>query len=205
MYPIQSPEPHAQGVGYIPYFYQRGLHYLYPVGAAGVSPRPYDSSPAGYDFSQMHGPFHGAAGGPQTVEQIVASGYFAAPAGDPVTAILTDQQHTSRLGLDDVIGQIRRRYEIYAHHIEQIEHCKCAAINAIYLHEAYCGPGSASSRQHYAKHKAIQNLYAEQRLEQTTLWKDISRLKLLLPENAQQYLAAQRKVAALSTPAGDLP
>jgi hypothetical protein len=145
----------------------------------------------------MRGPFHGVAAGPQTVEQIVQQGYFAVPRGDPVTALITDKHHTSRLGLDDVIGQIRRRYEIYEDNLYQIELSKCAAINAIYHHEAYCGTGSASSRQHYAKHKAIQGLYEQERLERTALWKDVSRLRTLLPESAQQYLSADRKVAAL--------
>ena len=34
---------------------------------------------------------------------------------------------------------------------------KCAAINTIYAHEAYVGP--PSSKQMYARHKAIQDLY----------------------------------------------
>ena len=197
MYPIQSRnDPGATGE-YVPYFYHRGLHYAYPVTSQQAAWKPYDPSPSLYDFSQIHGPFHGTAAEPQTVEQIIQQGYFAIPKGDAVTAIICDKQHTSRLGLDDMISQVRRRYEIYEQNLYQIELAKCAAINAIYHHEAYCGVGTASSRQHYAKHKAIQGLYEQERLERTTLWKDVSRLRTLLPESAQQYLSAHRKVAAL--------
>ena len=203
MYPINIPVDPALHGGYIPYFYQSGRHYVHGLPEPQRASTPYSDGSPSHDVAAITAAVP-PLGGPQTVEQIIASGYFAAPAGDPITAIITDKQHTSRLGLDDVIGQIRHRYEIYERNIEQIEHCKCAAMNAIYTHEAYRGPGSADSRQHYAKHKAIQDLYEEARVERTALWKDISRLKLLLPENAQQYLAAHRKVAALTIPVGDL-
>jgi hypothetical protein len=117
-------------------------------------------------------------------------------------AMISDRKHTSGMGLDDAISQIRRRYEIYEQNLYQIELAKCAAINGIYHHEAYRGPGSATSRQHYAKHKAIQGLYEQERLERTALWKDISRLKTMLPESAQQYLAAHRKMSVLASEPG---
>lgn len=203
MNPINMPIDPAQHGGYVPYFYHAGLHYVHSLPESKRSTASHPQGPSVPDsapYESVASPF----GGPQTVEQIIATGYFAAPGGDPITAIITDKQHTSRLGLDDVIGQVRCRYDIYERNIRQIEHSKCAAMNAIYSHEAYRGPGSADSRQHYAKHKAIQDLYEQAREERTTLWKDISRLKLLLPENAQLYLSAHRKVAALNTPVGDL-
>ena len=200
---IMSNDPTSTG-GYVPYFYQSGLHQVY-----GGVPTKRPSTPdrqhvARYDFSAIS-PRDSLFADPQTVEQIVSRGYFAAPVGDPITAIISDKKHTSRLGLDDVISQVRQRYEIYERNLHQVELAKCAAINAIYHHEAYRGPGSADSRQHYAKHKAIQGLYEQERLERTALWKDISRLKLLLPESAQQYLTAHRKMTVLNTPPGDGP
>ena len=50
-----------------------------------------------------------------------------------------------------------------------------------------------------------QELYEQMRLERVTLWKDISRLKQSLPEVAQNYLAAYRKVAILEDDGGDMP
>ncbi len=82
---------------------------------------------------------------------------------------------------------------------------RSAAVNAIYQHEAYRGPGSADSKQHYAKHKEIQKLYEQQREEQVNLWKDVSRLRGLLPENAQMYLSAHRKLAVLKSIPGEEP
>lgn len=191
---LDFPADHG---GYVPYFYERGLHLSYPVSSQRARYR--DAAPA----LQSYGPSFRDVGfgpdfGPQTVEDIVARGYFSVPPGDPVDAIITDRQHTSRLGLDDVISQIRQRYEIHDRILRQIESAKCAAMNAIYRHEAYCGPASANSKQQYAKHKAIQGLYEQQREEDVNLWNDVSRLRQSLPENAQLYLSAHRKVKALA-------
>jgi hypothetical protein len=53
--------------------------------------------------------------------------------------------------------------------------------------------------------KQTQKLYEQQRDERTTLWKDVSTLKLALPETAQNYLAAYRKAAILKENQGDAP
>lgn len=192
------------GTGYVPYFYQRGLHYLYSIPEGKKPSRGYESAPPGFDFtSDLVG--RRPSYRPLTVEQIIATGYLATPAAEPAFAILEDRHLTSRLGLDDVISQIRRRYEIHDQVLYSIDSGICASINAIYLHEAYRGSGSADSKQHYAKHKAIQKLYEEKRLEETTLWKDVSRLRTLLPENAQAYLGAHRKLAIVKSEPGDAP
>lgn len=202
MNPINMPIAPARSGGYVPYFYQAGLHQVYAVAPDSRAATP--SARHATAGSSAVGVSHDShLAGPQTVEQIVSQGYFAAPGGDPITAIISDRQHTARLGLDDVVCQIRQRHEIHEQNLNEIELAKCAAINAIYHHEAYVGPGSATSKQHYAKHKAIQGLYEQVREERTALWKDISRLKLLLPESAQQYLTAHRKAVALSTSPGD--
>lgn len=202
MYPIFDPNTPPDTGGYMPYFYQRGLHQLYALPTGNTHPMrsPNDVTTPGdsgleavlNDVDRL-----------QTVEQIIERGYFAVPGGDPVGAVISDKEHTSWLGLDDVIGQIRHRYELYERNFYQIQLAKLAAVNAIYHHEAYRGPGSADSRQHYAKHKAIQDLYAQEGEERINLWRDVSKLKLLLPESAQNYLSAHRKVAALNVPAGD--
>ena len=198
MFPNPAMNRPAIERGYVPYFYERWLHYLYPIDSCRVPGRSYVGTLQGYDFAAVDAPFHPVERH-QTVEQIIQHGYFAVPAADPTTALISDKAQTSWLGLDDVISQIRRRYEIHERVLYQIEMCKSAEVNAIYQHEAYRGPGSADSKQHYAKHKEIQKLYEQQREEQVNLWKDVSRLRGLLPETAQMYLADHRKLAVLKS------
>lgn len=204
MLPNQNPRAPPAERGYVPYFYQRGLHYLYSVNTDRVPGRRYGEASAGYNFASADAPLHPLER-PLTVEQIIQHGYFSVQPTDPITAIISDKDQTSRLGLDDVISQVRRRYEIHERILYQIEMSKSAAVNAIYQHEAYRGPGSADSKQHYAKHKEIQKLYEQQREEQVNLWKDVSRLRGLLPENAQAYLSAHRKLAVLKSMSGEEP
>jgi hypothetical protein len=138
-----------------------------------------------------------------TVEQIIASGYLAVPRSDPVEAIISDKKHTSWLGLDDLIGQIRNRYDLYYKNMYELELAKCAAINTVYTHEAWHGP--TDSRVEYSLGKRLDRLYSEQREERVNLWRDVSRLRLLVPENAQQYLSAYRKLSILEDSEGDGP
>ena len=136
-----------------------------------------------------------------TVEQIIANGYFGISKSDPVEAIISDKKQTAWLGLDDIIGQIRHRYEVYEKNIYELEIAKCAVINTFYTHEAWHGP--SNSRVEYSLNKRLDKLYRDQRLERADLWKDVSKLRLLLPEQAQQYLAAYRKVSILEEKEGD--
>lgn len=204
MNPNHPLHPRPSGPGYVPYFYQRGLHYLY-LTPEHLRIRPSYEPAAEAPFLPTDSSLRWKLDHPQTVEQIVARGYLATPPSEPEFAILHDKAHTSWLGLDDVITQIRRRYEIHERMVYQIDLSVSAARNAIYQHEAYRGPGSADSKQHYAKHKAIQKLYEEKRFEQVALWKDVSRLRMLLPENAQMYLGASRKLTILNDEPGDGP
>lgn len=180
---------------YVPYFYSAGIiqKYLQPKRQlhtfAPTSKYDFSSDPA-----QTH-PFS------RTVDDVIERGYFAVPKSDPETALISDKKHTSWLGLDDIIGQIRNRHTIYERNIYEIEISKCAAINTIYKHEALRGP--ASSKQEYAVHKRLDNLYAQQREERVNHWRDISRVKLQLPETAQSYLVAYRKVSILRDDGGD--
>ncbi len=189
--------------GYVPYFYYKGLFLAYDVARQRRPSSRYDGATMPYDFAS-DGRLEQQLLPRMTVEDVVSRGYLAVPPGEPVTAIVTDRAVTSHLGLDDVIQQIRKRYEIYQHNLYEIELGKCAAINTIYHHEAYRGgPGTSDSRQHYARHKALAELYEEQRRERADLWRDVSRLRLALPETAQQYLTAYRKLAILESAGGD--
>ena len=186
---------------YVPHAYSfRQLHgYERPTKLGRIQPRSVPGTV--YDFSsntQITPPNDG----PQTVEQVIEQGYFAVPNSEPEIAIIHDKKRTAWLGLDDVIAQIRHREDIYVQNLYEIELAKCDAINALFMWEAQNG-WPASAKEQYTVGKRLQALYADQRAERVTAWKDISRLKQSLPEVAQQYLAAFRKVSILEDTKGD--
>jgi len=185
---------------YVAYFYESGIVQRYLENKSSPLADLNSRPPAIYDFSSdltgRTGFYHGP-----TVEQIIASGYLAIPRGDPVKAIISDKKHTSWLGLDDVISQVRKRHELYQANMYGIELGKCAAMNSVHDHEAHHGP--ADSRIEYSLNKRLDKLYKDQREERVNLWQDISKLRLLLPENAQQYLSAYRKLSILEDSTGD--
>jgi hypothetical protein len=202
MYPIITPNNPVPAGGYLPYFYQSGVFERYGLPAV-VRGRTLDpESATSYAFRSDDG-FVRTLDRHQTVEQIIASGYFAAPPGDPETAILSDKKATSWLGLDDIISQIRDRYDVYQRNMYELELAKSAATNSLYAHWAYHGLPDA--KQFYSRHKRIQELYQEQRDQRVNLWRDVSRLRLGLPESAQSYLSSHRKLQALETITGELP
>jgi hypothetical protein len=200
MYPnMIIGKPHF-GPEYVPYFYASGRFIAYDLPRAGaLSEVRY--VPAGrYDFTSdlARRPNYRM---PQTVEQVIRRGYLTVPRAEPETAIITDKKDTARLGLDDVISQIRKRYDLYHKNIYELELSKCEAINCLYRHEGNHGP--TDSKVEYSVSKRMNDLYQEQREERTNLWRDVSRLRLQLPENAQQYLGAYRKVSILEDDRGD--
>jgi hypothetical protein len=184
------------GGGYVPYFYQSGRFMAYSLAAKNIPAGMRYQHPAVYDFTfdlnQPRKHFHGP-----TVEQIIAHGYLTIPRSDSETALISDQKETSWLGLDDIIGQIRHRQQIYERNIYDLELAKCSSINAILALEAERGSVPADSRESYSLNKRLQDLYQQQRDERVKLWQDISRLRQTLPETAQQYLTAYRKVLIL--------
>ena len=192
--------PPSRDYNYIVYFYQSGHFDKYQQRQKDIIARSNYGPAAQYDFSSdlfSKRPWPV----PQTVEDIVHSGYFAIPKSESETAIISDKKHTSRLGLNDIIGQIRHRYTVYQQNIYEMEVSKCSAVNSCYAHEAYHGP--PDSKLEYSVSKRLDKLYEQQRLERTNLWRDVSRVKLLLPERAQEYLAAYRKVSILEDDEGD--
>jgi hypothetical protein len=190
-------------LGYVPYFYQSGKFLVY--GLPNISSdSSYFSRTSRYDFSSDIVPKKGRPMG-QTVEDIVNRGYFAIPRSEPEAAIISDKKHTSGLGLNDIIGQIRQRYEIYDRNIYQIELGKCYALNSIFYLEAERGGVRLSSREAYSLSKSLREFYEQERDERVRLWQDVSRLKQALPEQAQNYLTAYRKIAILEGDKGDGP
>lgn len=180
------------------YHYLYGRHPLYGGSRTGAS---YASWPAAYakPFFSTGTPITQIDEGPQTVEQLVTQGYFAAPASDPETAFLHDKKHTAWLGLDDVIAQVRQRRNLYEQNMLEIEWSKCYAFNE-FAREGW----PASSEQYCTYTKRMQELHADQRAERIAVWKDISGLRQLLPETAQQYLSAFRKTEILKDTDGDV-
>jgi len=203
MYPNQTLNVPAGQAGYVPYFYESGRFLAYPLPSQNVPRQVGYQAASSYDFSSdiLGGrPFDRI----QTVEQVITQGYFSVPGGDPVTAIISDKKHTSRLGLDDIISQVRHRQDLYDQNMQEIDESMCEANNALFRQVAAQGQ-PADNRQQYAASKAVQGLYEQKRMERQNLWRDVSRLRLVLPENAQQYLTAYRKVSALESFLGDEP
>jgi len=202
MYPIQSSSGPVSTGSYVPYFYHGGVFERYGLPAVLTGPKILNEPATPYRFSNEL-PSVRALDRNQTVEQIIAHGYFAPPPGDPITAILSDKKTTSWLGLDDIISQVRHRYEVHRQNMYELELAKSAATNSLYAHWAYHGLPDA--KQFYSRHKRIQELYQEQRDERVNLWRDVSRLRLALPETAQAYLSSHRKLTALEGEPGDAP
>jgi hypothetical protein len=191
-------KPHF-GPEYVPYFYASGRFIAYDPPHTALSEARFVPA-ASYDFTSDL--FQRKAYPvPQTVEHVIRRGYLALPKSDPETAIISDKKETARLGLDDVIGQIRGRHFLYQQNMYELELAKCSVINSFYKHEAYHGP--SDSKVEYSMNKRLDELYADQRKERTDLWRDVSRLRLQLPENAQQYLSAYRKVSILEDEQSD--
>lgn len=191
------------GGAYVPYFYQSGKFLLYDIPHRG-SKSGYFGASAGYDFTSDIVPKSDRLRGP-TVEDVINNGYFPIPRSEPETAIISDKKHTASLGLGDIISQVRQRYEIYDRNIYQIELGKCYTISSQFAVESSRGGVRTSSREAYSLNKSLRELYEQQRDERVRLWQDISRLKQSLPEQAQQYLAAYRKVSILQDDRGDSP
>ncbi|MBN1489902.1 MAG: hypothetical protein JXA69_08295 [Phycisphaerae bacterium] len=184
---------------YVPYFYQAGLYLRYNMPTARA-PGQYRAAASSYDFSSVRPLWHDR-NSIQTVEDVIARGYFAVPRSDPIAAIITDKQHTSRLGLDDVIHQAQGRLALYQANMQELEESICEANNAVHRQVADQGR-PADNRQQYSTNKQVQKLYEQKRMERVNLWRDVSRLRLVLPEQAQNYLAAYRKAIALRSYGG---
>lgn len=194
--------PTRTDYNYVVYFYESGLSTQYQQRQKNLLAKPNYGPTALYDFSSdLSGKPTWPV--PQTVEDVIRNGYFSIPKSEPETSLISDRKHTAWLGLDDLVGQIRHRYEVYQGNIYDIEVAKCAVINTFYTHEAWHGP--SDSRVEYSVNKRLDKLYEGQRDERITLWRDVSKLRLLLPETAQQYLRSYRKVAILEDSGGDGP
>ncbi len=203
MYPNDVKDRPVPATGYMPYFYQAGLFLSYDSPAQHARSGPDEATSASPQPSGSGLPTR-LLDGFQTVEDVITRGYFAVPGGDPVTAIISDKMHTSHLGLDDVIGQIRNRYTLYEQNVYELDLAVCEVNNGLFRQVAAQGQ-PADNRLQYSASKAVQGIYEQKRTERVNLWRDLSRLKLGLPETAQSYLTAYRKVSALNVQPDDTP
>ncbi|MCO6438582.1 MAG: hypothetical protein J5J06_15935 [Phycisphaerae bacterium] len=181
------------------YHYSYGRKHAYGNPAAGMIYGPGAARYGTRSFSRNGAPAR-LDDGPQTVEQLVEQGYFAAPKVEAEMAILHDKKHTSWLGLDDILTQVRHRRHIYEKNMTDIEWAKCYAFN-----ELVRGGGTPSDERYGVYKRRLQDLHAEQRAERAALWRDVSRLRQQLPESAQQYLSASRKLDIIGDTDGDAP
>jgi len=202
MYQDQQFNVPVGQAGYQPYFYHAGLFARYLVPAVNARPQRHERPGGSYDFASDY-PAGVRLNQFQTVEQVITHGYFSVPYANPITALISDKMHVSKLGLDDVIHQIRSRYEIYNHNMEELSEAVCEVHNGMFRQLADHGTLVANQRQMYSTTKQTQKIYDMQREERVNLWRDVSRLKIGLPETVQQYLTAYRKVGLLKETEGD--
>ncbi len=195
--PFSSILPTEQDASYY-YFYGRSQLYRNLPEVTLSQPQP---GPDTYTLLSKRATGQGDEG-PQTVEQLITRGYFAVPAADAETALISDKRDTAWLGLDDLVGQVQGRIEIYRQNFYEIEHAKCHAVNDLFAWEAQ-NTWPASSDQQYRLTKRLQELYADQRAERISLWRDVSRLRQVLPETIQGYLSSHRKMEILDDDPGD--
>jgi hypothetical protein len=194
--------PALSMAGYVPYVYASGRAFVYSFLPGKYNRRVPDTSPSRYDFtSDLIGPKQTIRH--ETVEDIVARGYFSVPGAEPELALISDKHQTSRLGLTDVIQQVRQRYEIYQRNLYDLDTCACNAYNAMMSMIAHRGGTWLSSRELYGLSKRLFEVDLQKQQERVGLWSDISKLKQLLPEQAQNYLSAYRKMSILTDSEGD--
>ena len=185
----------------MPFYYAYGWRQLYRRHSDPAGLAPAGAAYPGYDLTSGW-PIERQRPEIQTVEEVISRGYLAAPRFEPETALLHDRRGTAWMGLDDVIFQVKRRFEIYHRNLYEIEQSKCEAMNELHAWEAMAAR-PVNYRQRKALGERLQKLYEEQRVERVAAWKDVSQLKQTLPEAAQQYLSAMRKTDILKRPEGD--
>lgn len=188
--------------GYVPYFYQSGRFLAYGLPSQTTQKSVLDRTVAQYDFTSD---LTEKRSWPrtQTVEDIIQRGYLHISQSVPETSLISDKKDISKIGLSDIISQIRNRYQIYEKNIYQIELGKCYTISSQLAVESSRGGVAMSSKEAYGLNKNISEFYEQQRDERNRLWADVSKLKLLLPEQAQNYLSSYRKMSILEDIKGD--
>lgn len=105
--------------------------------------------------------------------------------------LFADRRKTSYLALDNIVTQIRRRYEIYDSNIRVLEYSKIKLTEHFYQWPQQFGFWPPGQREMLSEQ--MNQLYQKQLDEKVSLWKDVSKLKLMLPQSLNDYLAIKRK------------
>jgi len=137
-----------------------------------------------------------------SVSRVLQNGYVVSSQSDPALAMLSDRADTSWMALDDVIEQVRSRYDLYSHNTAEIEHERLMATTAAW--NWHRPPGWVPELDVEVQ-QVLQGLDAQRRQERVSLWRDVSRLRSSLPEAAREYLDAWRKTEMLKDAGGDWP
>lgn len=111
----------------------------------------------------------------------------------PELAGFGDRLDWTRLGLVDLIGQIRQRYHIYNAHFSQLADVELAARRARLSwfdpYDAFEGDPDFAG--------LMRDLRAQRRDLQLNLWRDVSRLRQAVPPWVRDYLQAARRYELL--------
>ncbi|MEM1354997.1 MAG: hypothetical protein AAGH88_08950 [Planctomycetota bacterium] len=141
-----------------------------------------------------------SADSPQTVEDLLRDGYFAPPAGEPEVAMIQDRRLGTGMALGDLIGQAQQRVVIYEQNRYDLLRAECDAFNEL-AREGW----PARPEQHALYERRMQDLASERRMERVHLWRDLSRLRLGIPEAVGGYLQAYRSGQLLGDLDDDAP
>ena len=105
--------------------------------------------------------------------------------------LFADKKRTCYLGLEDIISQIRKRYDIYESNVRVLEYSKIKLSENFYQWPQIHGFWPPGQKEMFSDQ--MNRLYQKQLDEKVSLWKDISKLKLMLPESLNDYLSIKRK------------
>jgi hypothetical protein len=134
----------------------------------------------------------GTDSGRISLERILSDGRLSVPRAEPAEAMLIDRQRTQQLGLDDVITQIQWRYDLYRQHMDELQQTELTVLNA---HHTWHDPwGIVDDRRDPELRRELDSVEQQRRAERLSLWRDLSRLRQAVPDWAERYLSAYRKV-----------
>ncbi|AQT68732.1 hypothetical protein STSP2_01904 [Anaerohalosphaera lusitana] len=125
-----------------------------------------------------------------SVDDIVSSP-TTRPSENSEENIFADKQKTSYLALENIVAQIRKRYEIYDSNIRVLEYSKIKLKEHFYQWPQQLGLWPPGHKEMLSEQ--MNQLYQKQLDEKVSLWKDVSKLKLMLPQSLNDYLSIKRK------------
>jgi hypothetical protein len=133
-----------------------------------------------------------SAAGRLTLDRIVSDGRLPVPKADPAEAMLVDRQRTQQLGLDDAITQLQWRYDLYREHMDELQQTELTVLNAHHTWHDFWA--IVDERRDPELRKQLETVAQQRREERLSLWRDLSWLRQAVPDWAERYLSAYRKV-----------